>query len=220
MRTPLWLLLALLAPLSASADEDASSSRALVPSQLSLDVGVLSSGLLSAGSEWTDILAAQALTGHVLLGGFTLQGSLLSLMPLSGYRTGGSATLTARVGYTGRSWSLVGGPVLNYGYGSTPRLQVLPSIQALGRVGSVGLHAGLLDLHGLVPAHVGVSWKGVGVAYVLPLGARVWASLPLTSTWALRLEGFLFQLTGSQTAWLTVGIAARSSSSSSSGVSP
>lgn len=219
MRTPLWLLLALLAPLSASADEDASSSRALAPAQLSLDVGALSSGLVSAGSAWTDTLAAQALTGHLLLGGFTLQGSLLSLVPLSGDRTSGSLTLTARVGYTGRSWSLVGGPVLSYGYGSEPRLQVLPSLQALGRVGSVGLHAGLLDLHGLVPAHVGVSWKGVGVAYVLPVGARVWASLPLSSTWALRLEGFLFQLTGSQTAWLTVGLTTRSAPTSS-GVSP
>ncbi len=220
MRTPLWLILALLAPLSASADEDASpASRALAPAQLSLDVGALSSGLTAAGSAWTDTLAAQALSGHLLLGGFTLQGSLLSLVPLSDNRTSGSLTLTARVGYTGRSWSLIGGPVLSYGYGSEPRIQVLPSLQALGRVGSVGLHAGLLDLHGLVPAHVGVSWKGVGVAYVLPVGARVWASLPLTSTWALRLEGFLFQLTGSQTAWLTLGLATRPSPSSS-GVSP
>jgi hypothetical protein len=220
MRTLLCLLLALAAPLSASADDDAPAApRALAPAQLRADVGLLSSGLISAGSAWTDSLAAQALSGHVLFGGLTLEGALLSLVPLPSGRTGASLTLTARVGYTGEKWSLVGGPVVSLGYGSQPAFQVLPSLQALRRVGPVDLHAGLLDLHGLVPAHLGASWKGVGLAYVLPLGARAWASIPLTSTLALRLEGFIFQLTGSQSAWLTVGLSARSPSSST-GVSP
>lgn len=218
MRSPFLALLpvlALAAPLSAAADDDVSPPpRALPSHRLGADVGVLSSSLIGAGSAWTDTLTAQAVSGHVLFGGLTLDGALLSLLPLQSGRTGASLTLTARVGYTGRVWSLVGGPVVNLGYGATPALQVLPSIQALRRVGPVDLHAGLLDLHGLVPAHVGASWKGVGLAYVLPVGARIWASIPLGSTLALRLEGFLFQLTGSQSAWLTVGLVSRPSSAS------
>jgi hypothetical protein len=220
MRTPLALLLALAAPFSASAGDDvtAPEPRAHAPAQLRVDVGVLSTGLVGTGSAWADTLTAQALSGHVLFGGLTLEGALLSLVPLQSGRTGASLTLTARVGYTGELWSLVGGPVVNLGYGSRPAIQVLPSIQAMLSVGPVNLHAGLLDLHGLVPAHLGASWKGVGLAYVLPVGARAWASIPLTSTLALRLEGFFFQLTGSQSAFLTVGLSARPPAST--GVSP
>ena len=151
-------------------------------------MGVLSTALLGAGSAWTDTLAAQALSGHVLFGGLTLEGSLLSLEPLQAQRAGASLTLTARVGYTGEHWSLTGGPVVNVGYSARPAVQVLPSIDALRQVGPVSLRAGLFDLHGLVPAHVGVSWRGVGIAYEsLPDGSascrNVWSAvLPPTRT--------------------------------------
>ncbi|HEX8437506.1 hypothetical protein [Archangium sp.] len=190
----------------------ASPTRALPGSELHVDLGALSGGFTHGGGAWMDSFAAQAASGHLLLGGLTLEGGVLSLLPVRRGGAGASLTLTARVGYTGEHWSLVGGPVLGLAYAARPALQVLPSLKALYRVGPVDLHAGLLDLHGLVPAHLGASWRGVGLAYVLPLGARAWASLPLSSALSLRVEGFAFRLGNAQSAMLTVGLSARPSS--------
>ncbi|QRK10261.1 hypothetical protein JQX13_09275 [Archangium violaceum] len=187
-------------------------ARALPGSQLRVDLGALTGGYTHGGGASMEPFAAQAASGHLLLEGLTLDGGVLSLVPLQRGGAGASLTLTARVGYTGERWSLVGGPVLGIAYSARPVLQVLPSVKALYRVGPVDLHAGLLDLHGLVPAHLGASWKGLGLAYVLPLGARAWASLPLTSTLSLRVEGFAFRLASAQSAMLTVGLTARPSS--------
>ncbi len=195
-------LLVALAPPGASA----AAPRALPAVQVRGEVGVLSSGLTDVGPGWADTFAAQALSGHVLLGGLTLEADVLSLLPVRAGGAGASLSLIPRVGYTGERWSLVAGPVLGLGYTARPRLQVLPSLRVLRHVGPVTVHAGLLDFHGLVPAHLGVSWKGVGLAYVAPLGARAWARLPLSSDVALRLEGHAFRLAGTQSAWLSLGM--------------
>ena len=187
--------------------------RALSGAELHVDLGALSSGYLHGGGAWMDTFAAQAASGHLLLGGLTLDGSILSLVPLQRGGAGASLTLTTRVGYTGERWSLVGGPVLGIAWSARPVVQVLPSVKALYRVGPVDLHAGLLDLHGLIPSHVGASWRGLGLAYVLPLGARAWAHLPLSSSLGLRVEGFAFRLGNAQSAMLTVGLSSRPSSS-------
>jgi hypothetical protein len=184
----------------------APTMRALLGAELHVDLGALTGGYTLGDGAWMEPFAAQALAGHVLFGGFTLDGGLLSLEPLRPGGPGASLTLTARVGYTGERWSLVGGPVLGLAYSARPGLQVLPSVKALYRVGPVDLHAGLLDLHGLVPAHLGASWKGLGLAYVLPLGARAWASIPLNPALNLRVEAFAFRLGTARSALLTVGL--------------
>jgi hypothetical protein len=223
MRPSLFLLLALAVAPTARAQLSGSeplhppdtSPRALPGAELRVDLGALSGGYTYGGGAWMDPFAAQAISGHLLLGGFTLEGDVLSLIPLRRGGPGASLTLTARVGYTGERWSLVGGPLLNVAYTAQPALQVLPSLKALYRAGPVDLHAGLLDLHGQVPAHVGASWNGLGLAYVLPLGARAWASLPLSSALSLRVEGFAFRLGNAQSAMLSVGLSTRPSSSTS-----
>ncbi|WNG40843.1 hypothetical protein F0U61_49495 [Archangium violaceum] len=218
MRSLLFALLAFSVAEPAHAQQEGTHplpttpARALPGSELHVDLGALSGGYTHAGGATMEPFAAQAASGHVLLEGLTLDGGVLSLVPLQRGGAGASLTLTARVGYTGERWSLIGGPVLGIAYSARPVLQVLPSIKALYRVGPVDLHAGLLDLHGLVPAHLGASWKGLGLAYVLPLGARAWASLPLSSTLSLRVEGFAFRLASAQSAMLTVGLTARPSS--------
>jgi hypothetical protein len=204
-------LLLVLLVLAVAPPARAQMPRALPDSELHVDLGALSGGFTHGGGAWMDSFAAQAASGHRLLGGLTLDGGVLSLLPLQPGGAGASLTLTARVGYTGERWSLVGGPVLGLAYAARPALQVLPSLKALYRVGPVDLHAGLLDLHGLVPAHLGASWRGVGLAYVLPLGARAWATLPLSSALSLRIEGFAFRLGNARSAMLTVGLSARPS---------
>lgn len=200
------LLLALAVAPQARAQSSGEPSRALPESQLRLDVGALASGYTVVGGGSWDGFAAQALSGHRLWGGFTLDGDLLSLVPLEADGPGASLSLTVRAGYTGERWSLVGGPVLNFDYTARPALQVLPSLQALYRLGPVDLHAGLFDVHGLVPLDVGASFKGVGLAYVLPLGARAWVDVPLTKHLDLHVEGFAFRLATAQSALLTVGL--------------
>ena len=204
-------LLALL-PMTSRGAEDA-PARALPAVRWGADVGLVRTGLLAADSAWSDTFAVQALSGHVLLGGgFTLEGDALALQPFPIQlfpRPGGagaSVTVGVRVGYTGERWSLVGGPLVGFAPGARPRLQVLPTLRALRHVGPVILHAGLLDVHGLVPAHLSVSWKNVGLGYVPPVGARAWARLPLRPTVALRLEGFLYRLAGIQSEAFTVGL--------------
>ncbi|QRN98315.1 hypothetical protein JRI60_04395 [Archangium violaceum] len=212
MRSRHLLLLALAVAPAARAQ---SAPRALPHSELRVDLGALTGGYTYGGGAWMSPFASQAASGHLLLGGFTLDAGVLSLVPLQRHGSGASLTLTARAGYTGERWSLVGGPVLNLAYTARPALQVLPSVKALYRVGPVDLHAGLLDLHGLVPAHLGASWNGLGLAYVLPLGARAWAHIPLSSSLGLQVEGFAFRLGSAQSAMLTVGLSTRPSSSTS-----
>jgi hypothetical protein len=213
---PLFALVPLLAllPLTSQGAEEP-APRALPAMRWGADVGLLSSGLVAADRAWTDSFAAQALSGHVLVGGLTLEGDALALQPLSvasvlgGGGDGGagaSVTLGVRVGYTGERWSVVGGPLLGFAPGARPRLQVLPTLRALRHVGPLTLHAGVFDSHGLIPAHLGVSWKNVGLSYVLPLGARVWGRLPIGPRVGLRLEGFLYRLAGIHSEAFTLGL--------------
>ncbi|PTL83199.1 hypothetical protein [Vitiosangium sp. GDMCC 1.1324] len=218
MRSLLLAILALAVALPARAQTTGGDSllptaptRALPDSELHVDLGALTGGYTHGDGAWMEPFASQAASGHLLLGGLTLDGGVLSLVPLQRGGAGASLTLTARVGYTGERWSLIGGPVFGIAWSAQPALQVLPSLKALYRVGPVDLHAGVLDVHGLVPAHVGASWKGLGLAYVLPLGARAWANIPLTSSLGLRVEGFAFRLGIAQSAMLTVGLTARPS---------
>ncbi len=213
MRPLVPLLLALAAGGPAHA-QDASSlplapeapARALAPSGWQAQAGVLVNGYAHGAGRWSEAFLAASASGHTLLGGLTLEGHLLSLLPAEGQGPSASLVLTPRLGYTGERWSVVAGPVLHLAPSASPALQVLPSVKARVRAGPVMLDAGLFDLHGLVPAHVGAEWGDYGLGYVLPLGARAHARLPLTARLGLRVEGFAFRLGNAHAAMLTVGV--------------
>jgi hypothetical protein len=168
--------------------------------------GVLTGGYTFHGGSYTDAFFANGTSTHYLFKSFTADASLFSLLPLRGGGPRPSITLTARVGYTSERWSLVAGPVIQATYPSTPIVQLLPSLRALYQAGPVMLNAGLLDLHGMVPAHVGASYGPVGLAYVLPLGARAHARIPLSPRVSIHLEGFFFRVGVAQSALFTVGL--------------
>ncbi|MFP2928938.1 hypothetical protein ACLESO_27820 [Pyxidicoccus sp. 3LG] len=190
------------------ARETAPLPRALT-AELGTGVGVFTGGYAFAGGRWQDAYLANTTTARYLLGGFTLDGGLLSLLPLERHGPGGSTTLTARLGYTGERWSAIGGAVLGFGYTSEPHFQLLPSVKGLYRVGPVALEAGLFDAHGQVPAHLGASYGLVGLAYVFPLGARGHVEIPLAARAGIRVEGFVFQYGDVRTSLLTVGVVGR-----------
>ncbi len=168
--------------------------------------GVLTGGYTFHGGSYTDAFLAKGTGGHYLFDGFTAEAGIFSLLPFRGGGPRPSLTATARLGYSGERWSLLAGPVIQATYPSTPIVTVLPSVRALYQAGPVVLNAGLLDFHGMVPAHVGASYGPVGLAYVLPLGLRAHGRIPLTPRVSLHLEGFAFRVGSAQSAMLTVGL--------------
>ena len=207
------LLLALLLGVSLTAQAgDGAPAETYVPpprilvNEIHAFAGVLTGGYTFHGGSYTDAFLAKGTGGHYLFEGFTAEAAVFSLLPLRGGGPRPSFTLTARLGYTGERWSLLGGPVLQATYPSTPIVQVLPSLRALYRAGPVVLNAGLLDLHGMVPAHIGASYGPVGLAYVLPLGARAHVRIPLSTRVNIHLEGFFFRVGVAQSAMFTVGL--------------
>ncbi|MCP3139918.1 hypothetical protein [Pyxidicoccus xibeiensis] len=198
------------------AQETAPLPRALA-AELGTSVGLLTGGHVLDGGHSRDTYLANSTAARYLLGGFTLDGGLLSLLPLGDAGPGASTSLTARLGYTGERWSVVGGAVLRVGYTGEPLLRLRPSVKGLYRLGPVALEAGVLDAHGQVPAHLGAAYGPVGLAYVFPLGGRAHVDLPLAARAGLRMEGFLFQYGDVLTSLLTVGVVGRPAASSRAG---
>lgn len=207
----LLLPLVLTAGLTARAQDSAGSAPYVLPpraltNELSSELGLLVGGYSYSGGRWDDAYAASLTGGHYLFNGFTVQAGLLSLTPLEGGGPTPSMSLSVRLGFTGEHWSVVAGPVIQATWPSTPVLTVLPSVKGLYQLGAVTLDAGLLDKGGMVPAHVGASYGWVGLAYVLPLGARAHARIPLSERAGIQVDGFAFRLGNAHTAMLTVGL--------------
>jgi hypothetical protein len=207
---PLPLALLLTASLTAQAGPGRPTDytppyRALV-NELYAETGLLTSGYTFEGGGWNDVYLASGGGAHYLFGGLTVEGSMLTLMPLERDGPGASLSLAVRVGYTGERWSVVAGPVLQGAARAEPLFQGLPSLRGLYDIGPVRLDAGVLDWNGMVPAHVGLSYGPVGLAYVLPLGFRARARIPLTARAGLQVSGYALRLFGASSALLTVGL--------------
>jgi len=205
------LLLVLCAGLPAWAGDSSATAPYVLPpralkNELSSSLGLLVGGYSYSGGSWDDLYAASITRGHYLFNGLTAEAGMLSLTPLERGGPRPSTSLSLRLGYTGERWSVLAGAVLQATYPSTPILTVLPSVRGLYQVGKVTLDAGLLDGVGLVPAHVGVSYGPVGLAYVLPLGARAHARIPLSANAGIQLEAFAFRIGTAHSALLTVGL--------------
>jgi hypothetical protein len=178
----------------------------VLTNEISSELGLLVGGYSFAGGSWNDAYATSLTAGHYLFNGFTVQAGLLSLTPLERGGPKPSMSLGVRLGFTAERWSVVAGPVIQATYPSTPLLTVLPSVKGLYRLGAVTLDAGLLDKAGMVPAHVGASYGPVGLAYVLPLGVRAHARIPLSARAGIQVDGFAFRLGNAHTAMLSVGL--------------
>ncbi|MFL5344288.1 MAG: hypothetical protein ACJ8AT_05820 [Hyalangium sp.] len=181
--------------------------------------GLLRGGYSFAGGGWDDLYLASLTGGHYLFNGFTVEAALVSLTPLESGGPGPSVNLGVRLGYTGERWSVLAGPVLQAAYPSTPIVTFLPSVRGLYRLGAVALDAGLLDMAGMVPAHVGVSYGPVGLAYVLPLGVKASARIPLSARAGILVDGFAFRVGSSHSAMLILGLVGNPPSSRPGGKS-
>lgn len=181
----------------------------MLAAELGTNIGLFTGGHGFEGGRSEDTYLASTSSARFLLGGFTLDGGLLSLLPLKRGGPGASTTATARLGYTGERWSVVGGAAVRLAYTARPLLRVLPSVKGLYRVGRVDLEAGLFDANGQVPAHLGASHGPVGLAYVFPVGGRARVDIPLAARAGVRVEGFVFQYGDVRTSLVTVGVVGR-----------
>lgn len=210
MRSLLFLLV-LCAGLPAWAEAPSVPAPYVLPpraltNEISSSLGLLTGGYSFPGGSWDDLFISSITRGHYLFNGLTAEAGMLSLTPIEGGGPLSSTSLSLRLGYTGERWSVLAGAVLQTTYPSTPILTVLPSVRGLYQVGKVTLDAGLVDLVGMVPAHVGASYGPVGLAYVLPLGVRAHARIPLTANAGIQLEAFAFRLSSARSAMFTVGL--------------
>ncbi|MCE9671010.1 hypothetical protein LY474_24680 [Myxococcus stipitatus] len=202
----------LLAPFRASAHAEA---WALAPvraeeAELSTGAGLFTGGGTFDHGRTGDTYLASVTTARYLLGGFTLDGGLQSLLPLERGTRGGRTRLSARLGYTGARWSLVVGAVLGLAYTTQPHFEALPSARGLYRLDdTTALEAGLFDAQGQLPGHVGAAWRGFGLAYVFPVGGRARVDIPVAPRASLRLEGALFQHRDVRTSLVTLGVVGR-----------
>ncbi len=211
---PTLLALALLsAPALAAEAATALPAVRALDAELRADVGLFTGGYAFEGGRWQDAYLTRTTSARYLLGGFTVEGGWMSLLPLERGGPRFSTTFSARVGYTGERWSATGGAVVGVGYWADPVLQVLPTVKGLYQVGPVQLEAGLFDTFGQVPAHAGASYGPVGLGYVFPLGGRAHLDIPLAARAGLRVEGFVFQYGDIRTSLLTVGVVGRPAAS-------
>jgi hypothetical protein len=97
----------------------------------------------------------------------------------------------------------VGGLALNVSPGAPT--QVLPSLTVLAGAGDWRGVLGIFDQGGLIPARVGVGWRGFTLCYVPALGAELDATVPLTASLDLRARAFAYRLVETEAIDLVAG---------------
>jgi hypothetical protein len=152
-------------------------------SELGLQTGVLVSGYRYTGGATATPFPTLWLSGRGLLGAFAVEGEAIA--PL-GFGTGplSSVAIALRLGVSLHRFSITAGAMLD-ATASPVNLQVLPSLTAALALGPVVASLGIFDRGGLAPAHLGVSWNGLGLGWVFPLGGEVFARVPLVPHLAL-----------------------------------
>lgn len=179
----------------------------LLANEVSAGVGVLGTSYTFTGGRLGETQLTPVVTARGLLGGATLEGGVLLVLPTAG-TTGVSFTAAARLGWTGQRWSLLLGALMQWTADARPALQFLPTLRGSVDFGSFGLTLGVFDSLGLIPAHlsadVRVGRGGFSVGYVAPIGALLSAQLPLDERFGLRVTAFAFKLLQTEVAMVTL----------------
>jgi hypothetical protein len=199
-------LLALLhaAPVEVSA---AAVARSVRP-EVSAGIGVGGAGYTFAGGRWGDALLMPYAVGRGLLGPVTLELEVNASVPLSGNGTTGTFMLIPRIGWAGQTWHVLVGVTLQISPGVPSPLQVLPSLRVRKNfTESVGVSAGLFDLHGLAPFHLSAELGAFDLGYVAPIGVTVGMRFRLpVANLAIHLRGLALRLYNSELALVTLGL--------------
>jgi hypothetical protein len=179
----------------------------LLSSEVTAGVGLLGSGYAFTGGRLGEAQLAPVVTARGLLGGATLEGGLLLVVPTAG-TTGVSFTASARLGWTGQRWSLLVGGLVQWAADARPALQWLPTLRGSVDFGEFGLTLGVFDSLGLIPAHLSIDLRvgrgSFSVGYVAPVGLLVSTQLPVAERFGVRVTAFAFKLAQTELAMVTV----------------
>lgn len=180
----------------------------LLASEVTAGVGFLGSSYSQPGYRLGDAHFAPSLTGRYVFHGFTADGGVLLVVPVTADGTAFAFTASLRAGWTWRKWSLLAGAVLQVASGAQPALQVLPTLRLSADFGPVGATLGVLDWLGLVPAHLSFDMKLGGrrfsFGWAFPIGLLASLDLPVSGRWGLKVSGFAFKAFQSEFAMVTV----------------
>lgn len=173
----------------------AEPSGRLLDSHVAAGAGVLGSSYTVFGSRLGDAAFTPMLTARGVFSGFVVDGGVLVTAPLSRGGTLFSLTGTARVGWSGERWSLVGGLVAQLASEATPSTQFLPSLRAQLSFGKAGLALGVFDVVGQVPLHLSVELGPFAngrfsIGWVAPVGLIASVEVWMTRDFGLRFFGF------------------------------
>ncbi len=189
----------------------AEPSGRLLDSHVAAGVGVLGSSYTVFGSRLGDTAFAPMLTARGVFSGFVVDGGVLVAAPLSRGGTLFSLTGTARVGWSGERWSIVGGLVAQLASEATPSTQLLPSLRAQLSFGKAGLTLGVFDVVGQVPLHLSVELGPFAngrfsVGWVAPVGLIASVEVWMTRDFGLRFFGFASRLGNVESAMGVVSV--------------
>lgn len=182
-----------------------SAARRVFGNELTLSAGALGTAFDFQGGRWGDLFTTQAVEARWLLGGLTLEGSVMDALPVVSQTWGQSLTATARAGWTFDRLSFAVGAAANFAPTAHPVAQLLPSARVGYAFDRFALSAAVFDLHALALARVSVDVGSWGVGYLAPLGAEAHLRLPLTHRFGLRLQALAFRAGSAQVAFLSVG---------------
>ena len=180
--------------------------RLLAP-EVTAGVGLLGSGYAFTGGRLGEAQLAPVVTARHLLGGFTVEGGVLLVIPTAG-TTGVSFTGAARLGWTGLHWSVLAGALVQWTHDATPALQLLPTLRASADFGPFGLSLGVFDHLGLVPAHLSVDVRvgrsGFSLGWVAPIGLLLSTHFALEDRFGLTATAFAFKLLQTEVAMVSI----------------
>lgn len=201
-------MLALLVSLVAMAEP---APTRLLDSHVSAGVGVLGASYTVVGARLGDPLLVPVVTARGVFGGFVVDGGGLVAAPVTRGGTGLSLTGALRAGWSGQSWSLLGGVVMQLAPEAVPSTQLLPTLRGQLSFGKAGVSVGVFDFVGQVPLHVSVELGPFtngrfSLGWVAPLGVVASADLWVTPDFGVRLSGFGYRLGNVETAMGVVSV--------------
>lgn len=185
------------------------ASPRLLESEVAVKVGLLGTGYTVAGSRLGDAHATASLEARFLISGFTIEAGVLGVLPFSFETTGANATGALAIGWSGETWSLTVGAVVQRAALATPALQWLPQVRASKYFGDVGLTLGVFDHLGLVPAHLSANLKfgdsRFSMGWVAPIGLITGFRFAQWEHVSIDVHAFAYRLFNSEYAMISVG---------------
>jgi hypothetical protein len=177
---------------------------------VSLGGGALNTGYSFEGGGWMQLFATQQVEGRFLIGRFTLEGSLLHALPMSGSSDTRAYLAQLRLGWTGERFAIAAGPSFQLAPEATPSSQLLPTVRAewILTDAGLGISGGLFDLYSQAPLRISLELPQIfGFGYVAPLGVEAHAAVPLGHEFELRAQGLALRVANATQAMVLLSAA-------------